>query len=89
MAELIRADGIVKDVQPGNGVAFTLEELQVYVGGYIELVPGSLREKPAFCNEDGLRLGLLYNPLASMRYGVNLVGTVLVCDTLKQAGGDE
>lgn len=38
MALLIKADGTKEVVHPANGKAFTLEELQKYVGGYIELL---------------------------------------------------
>lgn len=41
MAVLVRADGTAAIVYPraGDGAAFTLEELQAHVGGYIEIVP--------------------------------------------------
>jgi hypothetical protein len=51
----------------------TLEELQKYVGGWIEQVPGltkirikggMLHECVAFCNEEGKLLRLPANPLA-------------------------
>lgn len=37
-ATLIKADGNVQKIEPKNGKTFTLEELQTYVGGYIEIV---------------------------------------------------
>jgi len=53
----------------------TLDELQALVGGYIEAVPGS--DHRAFCNEEGLLLGLPFNARASLRFGVPLVGPVV------------
>ena len=38
MAELIKANGARKSINPKNGTDFSLGELQGYVGGYIEPV---------------------------------------------------
>lgn len=38
MAYLIKTDGTVTEVHPANGTNFSLEELQKFVGGHIELV---------------------------------------------------
>jgi len=35
---LYKTDGRTQDVRPANGVHWTLEELQGFVGGYIEVV---------------------------------------------------
>src|ERR1035437_2405335 len=41
---------------------FTLEELQLAVGGYIERYPVTLKSKGTlYCNEDGIGLGLRLN----------------------------
>ena len=40
MAQLWRANGERKVLEPASGVAFTLEELQTAVGGYIEVRQG-------------------------------------------------
>ncbi len=77
---LYKATGGVLDVLPRDGRQFQLEELQKFVGGYIEQVPGTGRisGKPiAFCNEDGLRERLEQNILASETFGVALVGDVI------------
>lgn len=52
---LYRTNGEVLEVHPVNGRKFSLEELQTYVGGHIELVPGTARKgsPAAFCNEEG------------------------------------
>ncbi len=38
MARLFKTNGDIQDIGPGNGVCFTLEELQAIVGGGIEVV---------------------------------------------------
>ena len=38
MATLIQPDGTETDVQPRDGKRFKLDELQAFVGGYIEMV---------------------------------------------------
>lgn len=68
MAQLIKVTNLAGEtVSPANGTAFTLEELQKIVGGYIEalyLHDGRIM----FLNEDGKRLGLPLN-LVSARVG--------------------
>ena len=52
MAEWIKHSGAVDQVIPKNGKAFTLEELQHFVDGYIEVV--SLADgRLMFLNEEG------------------------------------
>jgi Domain of unknown function (DUF3846) len=38
MAMLFQTNGLVRMIEPANGVHWTLEELQGIVGGYIEVV---------------------------------------------------
>lgn len=38
MATLLKTTGETREVQPADGVEFTLQELQGYVGGLIEAV---------------------------------------------------
>ncbi len=38
MSKHIKANGEVLEVRPKSGTTFTLEEMQGYVGGYIEMV---------------------------------------------------
>lgn len=84
MAELIKADGQRQKVEPKNGEKFNLEELQVYVDGYIEAI--FLDDDTVMVvNEEGKLLGLPYNQLASIKflqekgYHEPIVGDVLVC----------
>lgn len=84
MALLIKTDGTSQRVEPGNGARFTLQELQDFVGGYIERVPLNLPlDEPEpnfemFVNEEGLILGLPHNDLASMLARQPLVGNTVV-----------
>ena len=76
---LYRTNRCVLEVRPENGRKFTLQELQAYVGGNIELVPGTARRGSpmAFCNEEGLLLKLKSNVNASIVFKVGLVGDVI------------
>ena len=38
MATLIRTNGTTQQIEPKNGTDFKLEELQKYVGGYIDII---------------------------------------------------
>ena len=51
MAKLIKVDGSDQEVHPADGKAFTLEELQGFVGGYIERLQVGFREM--YLNEEG------------------------------------
>lgn len=77
MGVWIKADGSIKDVAPQNGTDYSLEELQSYVGGYIEAIP--IGSRYVVCNEEGLLLKLNYNRKASVITGIPLVGDVLIC----------
>jgi hypothetical protein len=84
MAELIKTDGSVALVEPQNGKRFTLEELQSYVGGYIEVVPvppwdGS---RLAVCDEEGKLKDKPLNELATLYSQRNNFGDVAVGDWL-------
>lgn len=86
MAVLYKASGGTQEVVPKNGKKFSLEELQGFVGGYIELVPdltGKRKGKEiVYCNEEGKLEGLPLNREATLKYappGDVLVGDVIVC----------
>lgn len=54
MATLIKADGTKKEIQPQNGTDFSLEGLQKYVDGYIQVIPLRNQEDEILViNEDG------------------------------------
>ena len=79
MATFITVEEGVTEVQPENGTDFTLEELQKFVGGYIQVVrlEGSQR---MVVNEEGLIIPLLFNKLATELAGQFSVGNVLVIE---------
>jgi Domain of unknown function (DUF3846) len=87
----IKADGSIDIVQPKHGKEFTLQELQGFVGGHIELVPITpgvyglvtiTDQDLMFCNEEGKLQGLPHNLTASVmsQYFPNdfVVGNVIV-----------
>lgn len=54
MATLIKADGTQTEIQPQNGTDFSLEELQKYVDGYIQVIQLHNQEDEILViNEDG------------------------------------
>ena len=81
----IKASGETKYVEPKNGKDFKLDELQGFVGGYIEVVDvltGAPKGSIMIVNEEGKLKGLPYNGIASAMVGFldAIVGDVLVCD---------
>jgi hypothetical protein len=63
-AQLIKANGEVTEITPKNNTDFSLEELQEYVGGWIEFVPmpnGII----LVVNEEGKLDGLPHNEKAT------------------------
>lgn len=82
MAKLVTPDNEEIIVKPKNGKTFALEELQKFVGGFIELVPYRLGGKLMFVNEDGIALNLKMNKIATnLCYeGNRIVGNAIVCD---------
>lgn len=76
----------IHEVEPANGTDFSLEELQQYVGGLIELVgipdePGKIM----VVNEEFLFNGSSPNPIATAMIArpdapAMICGSALVCD---------
>lgn len=82
MAVLLKVDGTREVVKPTRGDrAFTLEELQKFVGGYIEVLrlfgPENLR---MVVNEEGTIHQLPVNEQASVVYGAPIVGDALIVE---------
>lgn len=75
----IKADGTQEEVYPA-GNAWTLDEMQAKVGGYIEVIPAPFvgRDKIVLANEEGLLRKLPHNPNATLLVGRSLVGDVLI-----------
>jgi hypothetical protein len=84
MAIWVKSNGEEAQVKPKNGKAFTLPEMQGFVGGYIEalrLTGGLIM----WLNEDGKRLELSYNIKADIlakRHGGISRGDFVVGDVL-------
>lgn len=95
MATLIKADGTTREVFPKAGLSFTLQEMQQYVGGYVQIVyaPDDIA---VLCNEDGKILRMPFNFAATEKYArlTGLAaddyfsGDVLVC-TAEETGEDK
>lgn len=83
MAKLLPAGKVdMLELAPTKGESFALEELQRAVGGYIEAL--QIRDPAGawrylIVNEDGRRLGLPYNPLASMMAFREILGDAVLC----------
>jgi len=85
-AFLVKPDGYVEPVAPRFGAkAFSLDEVQEYVGGYVQLITVN-KNLVLLCNEDGGAQNLPENPEAArtlhkesgLDYGF-IVGTVVIC----------
>ena len=94
MAVLFPPDGgEPHQISPRNGRTFALDELQGLVGGYIEGL--RTRDGWMFINEDGKRLRLAYNELATevMRGLIAdddyIVGVAIICTPLEAGATDE
>ena len=102
MAKLIKADGTETEVKPADGVKFTLEEMQKYVGGCIEIIDLPSGEV-LIVNEEGKCVD---EPVVNIKataiwkteypisqYPVNndelVVGDVLLIEDLKEIDGDD
>ena len=63
-ARLYTTDFIIKEVAPANGIYFTLEELQGYVGGRIEILhleADDLEDRLLVVHEEGKLISLPFN----------------------------
>lgn len=84
---LYTTDGGRRIVTPSNGTDFSLEELQGFVGGYIEII-GLGNNRLVIVNEEGKILGLPKNIFVTKiiqsagRQDI-IVGNVLICDADK------
>lgn len=80
---LIRVNGQLEPVTPKNGSTWSLEELQGFVGGYIEIVNSRMTGRFLVIDEEGKLKGKPVNIAATMLYPNGdldpLVGDVLHC----------
>lgn len=91
MATLIKTNGDESEALPANGKSFTLEELQKFVGGNIE-IHAAKDGRLIVMNKEGKLLGGAFNPKATELYVYGdrdvILGDVLV-GTEKELGDDE
>lgn len=96
MALLIRPDNTVQTVTPPvHRAAFTLEELQQHVGGYITparyirqaMTNGDVVPLVLLVDEDGLnKRDVAHNAIASAIAGQEIVGAALLCTHTEMEG---
>ena len=83
MGKLIKTDGTSIEVSPNNGTDYTLDELQKFVGGLIEVVAAKERGYILIINEEGKIEGLPINwsatDLADISLWDCIVGDALYC----------
>ena len=83
MPHQLKTNGDIVLVEPANKQAFTLEELQKLVGGFIEIVQ-TKGGTSMVINEEGKLKGLPINEMATQVYQHGdvdpIVGDVLVCN---------
>lgn len=77
MAKFIKSTGEVTDVFPAKE-KFSLEEVQVLVGGYFEVIRVGVFPMVMLLNEDGIELDLPVNPVATSMVGEKVLGDVVL-----------
>ena len=84
MSTLIKLDGTKEKVEPKNGKTFSLEELQGFVNGYIQILPinsGEYENMLMIIDEEAkLKVGAEINFEASQIVNVPIAGTVLIIE---------
>jgi hypothetical protein len=87
-ARLYRTDFQIQEISPANGLYFTLEELQGYVGGIIQIIPldgEGHEDRLLILHEEGKLISLSLNVPATliwiMYYGETdfVCGDAIVC----------
>lgn len=78
MARWIKTNGETIEVNPKNGTDYSLEELQGFVGGHIEIVRID-DERLMVVNEEGKLNELPINSIATYLARELIVGDVFVC----------
>lgn len=85
MAKLYKTSGEIVEIEPENGSDFSLEELQSFVDGHIELVYLN-EDEMMIVNEEGKLRNLPYNQNATARFNKEMgfradyiAGDALIC----------
>lgn len=76
MAEIIYTDGSRRQLTPA-GTTFQLDELQHYVGGFIEIIPLG-DQSFMIVDEDAIIRAKQLNIIASIKLGLPVVGDVII-----------
>lgn len=81
MAKWIKTNGLIENVKPANGTDFSLEELQGFVNGYVEIVrfPNKHDLIMIVDDEGALKDDKAINWQASSVVGQFIFGNVLIC----------
>ena len=84
MAKLLNANGTKLKVKPKDGVKFTIEELQRFVGGHIEIVRLDGKDVMVINEEGKLKnfpMNVAATALFNMHHGLSdyIVGDALIC----------
>lgn len=74
-------------VLPANGAAFSLSELQGFVGGYIEFARRLADGRIMFVNEAGRLHSLPFNFGASVLCDLDIVGDAILCSPTEAGEG--
>ncbi len=89
VALLYTTDLSILKIKPANGRYFTLEEMQGYVGGLIQIIPldgKDLEDKLLVVHEEGKLINLPFNLFATIEwiryYGETdfISGDAIICD---------
>ena len=84
MATFISVNGKTNEISPKNGSDFSLEEMQEYVGGYVEVLDLD-DDNIMIIDEEGKLKGKEINKLATLKYldvyGFSdiIVGNAVIC----------
>jgi hypothetical protein len=82
MAQIIKANGEVVEIQPQNGTDFQLSEMREAIGGgYIEITH-TKENKLMIVDEEGKIKQFPFNPKATSMHKYNdiIVGDVIICE---------
>ena len=75
---LFRTTGEVEQISPERDNCFSLEEMQRYVNGLIQIVGSPIGGKEVYCNEEGLLYDLPVNMAYLLHFDQELRGNVLL-----------
>lgn len=80
MATILRTNGTIETIKGKNSDgSLTLKQMQNAIGGYITIVPQGNDEIEIYADDEGLIKQRECNTEAFYKYGLNLVGDVLIC----------